>query len=151
MGNLIHNKSIINTILLVVILLCHTITSCKLNKTGVTCYVEKSQKDTSSIYTVVESMAQYKNGIKDVMSYILENFTYPNQETLQTKTDVGLIINRQGKIINPKILNKKQDQYSLFDKEMIRVLLSMPNWTPGKQGGEYINQQIYLPIQLEIK
>jgi outer membrane biosynthesis protein TonB len=126
--------------------------SCKTEKSWDQCTVKPSPVDTNTVYLVVDSMAKYKNGFPDLMRYISSNFIYPKQqEYLQTKTTLTFIINRQGKIINLSILKKTEAEYTLFDKEMLRVFLTMPPWNPGKQKGEVINQQIILPIQLEIK
>ncbi len=126
--------------------------SCKTKKSWDQCTVKPSPIDTNTVYLVIDSMAKYKNGFPDLMSYISSNFVYPKQqEYLQTKTTLKFIVNRQGKIINLSILKKPETEYTLFDKEMLRVFSTMPPWNPGKQKGEVVNQQLIFPIQLELK
>ena len=126
--------------------------SCKTEKSWDQCTVKPSPIDTNIIYLVVDSMAKYKNGFPDLMHYISSNFVYPKQQDyLQTKTTLKFIVNRQGKITNLSVLKKTEAEYTLFDKEMLRVFSTMPLWKPGKKKGEVVNQQLVLPIQLEIK
>ena len=136
------------SLLIIIIIL----TSCKTKEVGITCTEKKTPIDTSEVYYVTETMAKYKNGMIDIMHFVQANFIYPkSQETLQTKAAVKFVINRQGYVSDAVINNKTNDKYTLFDKEMLRVINSMPQWTPAKQEGIIVKQIVILPIQLEIK
>jgi TonB family protein len=138
----------ISALLLIIIIS----TSCKTKEATVACTVKYTPIDTNDVFMVTEVMAKYKDGTFDILNYIQSNFVYPKaQEYLQTKAIVKFIVNRQGMVSDAIIANKSQEQYTLFDKEAIRVLTTMPAWATAKQEGVIVKQQIILPIQLEIK
>jgi len=140
-------KTLLSIFIILIIL-----ASCKTKAVGITCTEKKTPIDTSEVYYVTEIMAKYKDGMFDIMRFVQANFIYPkSQETLQTKATVKFVVNRQGYVRDAIINNKAKDQYTLFDKEMLRVINTMPQWTPAKQEGVIVKQQIILPIQLEIK
>ena len=39
----------------------------------------------------------------------------------------------------------------MLDAEALRVVNSMPNWTPGKQGGKNVSVRYTLPIQFKLQ
>ena len=41
--------------------------------------------------------------------------------------------------------------HELLDKEAIRVVKAMPNWTPGKQSGQTVRSYFTLPISFKLE
>lgn len=86
-------------------------------------------------YKVLELRAMPKNGIQDFYNYIGKNFT-KTPEAIQNKITgkliISFIIDKEGKIVEPKIL--KSLGYGL-DEEAIRVINGYENWIPGQQRG----------------
>lgn len=87
-----------------------------------------------------------KKGIQDFYRYIGKNFT-KTQEAIQNKISgrliVSFIIDKDGKIVEPKIL--KPLGFGL-EEEAIRVITSYENWIPGEQRGENVRVLYSIPI-----
>lgn len=97
-------------------------------------------------------MPEYKDGIDSLMSYLRRNLVYPNWERenkIEGKVFVNFIVDKNGKINNPRILRSVEGSKN-FDKEVMRVVSNMPNWIPGKQDGKYVDVKFNLPISFEL-
>ena len=87
-----------------------------------------------------------KRGIQDFYRYIGKNYTKTREATLnhiQGKIFVTFIIDKEGKIVEPKII--KSLGYGL-DEEAIRVITSYENWIPGQQRGVNVRVLYSIPI-----
>lgn len=126
--------------------------SCKTRQAGLSHTEKATPIDTNTVYYTADIDATYKNGMIDVMRYIQRHFIYPkNQDTIQTDFLLTFVINTQGSVTDALINdNRQKDQYSVFDKEMLRVVTGMPKWKPAKQAGVVVKQYFILPIQLKL-
>lgn len=98
------------------------------------------------IFTVVEQNPQFPGGIRELGSYLGRNIKYPapaQRANVQGKVFVQFVVGEDGDIRSPKIL--KGLGFGC-DEEALRVVLGMPNWTPGKQNGKAVAVQYNLPI-----
>ena len=59
---------------------------------------------------------------------------------------VTFVINKSGEIRSPEILKSVED-YPEFDKEAVRLVLSMPSWKPGLINDEPVNVRYNLPVR----
>jgi TonB family protein len=103
-------------------------------------------------YQLVDIMPEFKGGIDSLMSFVRQNLKYPEWEKenkIEGKVFVSFIVDKNGKIKDPKILRSVQGSKN-FDKEVIRVITSMPDWTPGQQDGKYVDVQFNLPINFKL-
>ena len=103
-------------------------------------------------YQLVDIMPEFKGGIDSLMSFVRQNLKYPEWEKenkIEGKVFVTFIVDKNGKIKEPKILRSVKGSRN-FDKEVIRVISSMPNWTPGKQDGKNVDVQFNLPINFKL-
>ncbi len=83
------------------------------------------------IHVSVEVMPEFIGGTAALMKYLSSNIKYPtiSQETgSQGKVIVQFVVDKDGTISNPEVV-RGVDPY--LDKEAIRVISSMPKWTPG--------------------
>ena len=102
-------------------------------------------------YDVVEVMPQYPGGQIAMMKYIMENMKYPKQamkEGIQGRVTVSFIVEKDGRVSNVRLLHSVQ---SALDKEAIRVVKSMPKWTPGKHNGKPVRVRFNLPVMFKLK
>jgi len=58
------------------------------------------------------------------------------------------VVDKDGSIKNAKILRAVDP---LLDAEALRVVKSMPKWTPGKEKGKAVAVQFTLPIKFALK
>jgi len=99
---------------------------------------------------VADEMPKYPGGEIELVKYIAKNFKYPstNDNLSKTKIYAEFTIDKNGAVKNAKILKGISPE---LDKEALRVINSMPKWTPGKQAGKPIDVKMHYPIQLEFK
>jgi TonB family protein len=100
---------------------------------------------------IIDEMPEFKGGMKGLMKFISGNIKYPDQakkEKEQGNVEVNFVIKSNGKVENVSVANAGNIS---LDTEAIRVISSMPDWNPGKQGGESVDVSFTIPIQFSIK
>jgi TonB family protein len=110
--------------------------------------IEKS--DNNRIYAVVEKMPEYPGGMQKLFAYLVSNINYPDEARkngVQGEVIVRFIVNQLGEIAGTQVLKGVNPE---IDNEVIRVINSMPAWTPGEQKGKKIDVYYTLPIQLAL-
>lgn len=103
------------------------------------------------VFEVVEHMPEFPGGMPGMMQYIAKNLKYPvDAQTagVQGKIVVEMIINKEGKITEPKVANPV---HPLLDAEAIRVIRTMPKWKPGTQKGKPVNVKYSVPIMFRLQ
>jgi len=107
-------------------------------------------KKNNMVYDVVEVMPQYPGGQIAMLKYIMENIKYPKQimeEGIQGRVTVRFIVEKDGRVSNVRLLRSVQPS---LDKEAIRVVKSMPKWTPGKHNGKPVRVRFNLPVMFKL-
>lgn len=107
-------------------------------------------KKNDMLFSVVEVMPQYPGGQIAMMKYIMENMKYPEQamkEGIQGRVTVRFIVEKDGSISDVRPIHSV---HTLLDKEAVRVVKSMPKWTPGKQNGKPVRVQLIVPIMFKL-
>ena len=67
---------------------------------------------------------------------------------IQGRVIVGVVVDKNGSVTNLTIL-KSIDPY--LDKEAIRVISSMPKWTPGVQNGKKVRVKFTVPVSFRLQ
>lgn len=107
-------------------------------------------KKNNMVFDVVEVMPQFPGGQIAMMKYIMENMKYPKQamkEGIQGRVAVRFIVEKDGSISDVKPI---LSVHPLLNKEAVRVVKSMPKWTPGKQNGKPVRVRFNLPIMFKL-
>lgn len=107
-------------------------------------------KKNNMVYDVVEVMPQFPGGQIAMLKYIMENIKYPKQimeEGIQGRVTVSFIVEKDGRVSNVRLLRSVQPS---LDKEAIRVVKSMPKWTPGKHNGKPVRVRFNLPVMFKL-
>lgn len=97
-------------------------------------------------YTIVEKKPEPKKGIADFFQYVGNNFKTPDVKGLKGKIYIKFIIDKEGKVIEPKII---QGIGYGADEEAIRVLSSYKNFVPGEIRGIKVKYNYSLPISIQ--
>ena len=100
---------------------------------------------------VIEEMPEFVGGMKELMKFIADNIKYPDQaltDKAQGNIEVNFIINQNGVVEKAKVA---KDVHPALDAEAIRVISSMPDWNPGKQGGKSVDVSLTIPIRFSLK
>lgn len=115
---------------------------------------EKEVEKTSTgepVFTVVEDMPKFPGGDQALLTYIAENVKYPietQKAGVQGRVIVACIITKEGKIDDVKVVRGVSAE---LDKEAVRVIGSMPTWTPGKQRGKTVNVKYTIPVTFRLQ
>ena len=110
-----------------------------------------NKPNAEGVYNEVEIMPEFQGGYSALQEYLVKNIQYPEQakkEGITGKVFVQFIINETGKVTNPKVLKSVNP---LLDAEAVRVVGTMPDWTPGKNKGKAVKVAFTLPIMFALK
>ena len=114
--------------------------------------VEEEEPEEQTIFEVVEQMPEFPNGgMAGLMQYLSKNIKYPTiaqENGTQGRVTVQFVVNRDGTISNPEVV-RGVDPY--LDKEAIRVISSMPKWTPGVQNGKKVRVKYTVPVSFRLQ
>ena len=102
------------------------------------------------IFLVVETMPKFPGGEKAMYTYIAKNVKYPakaKQEGTQGRVFVTFVVEKDGSISEVALLRGVSEE---LDQEALRVIKSMPKWTPGEQSGKPVRVQYRMPIKFAL-
>jgi len=108
-------------------------------------------EDNNQIFSFVEENAQFPGGENALFKYLLTNITYPKEASdsgISGKVYVRFVVETNGTITGIEVL---RGVHPLLDKEALRVVKSMPNWSPAKQNGKAVRVYYTLPINFNLK
>jgi TonB family protein len=103
------------------------------------------------IYTIVEQQAEFPGGIQAMMKYIQSNIKYPAKMRdlgVGGKVFLKFVVDLDGSISEVSVL--KGTGSKLLDDEAVRVVLSMPLWSPARLSGRPVKCYYNLPISYAI-
>ena len=107
-------------------------------------------KKNDMVFDVVEVMPQVPGGQIAMLQYLMKNIKYPEQavkEGIQGRVTVRFIVEKDGSISDVKPV---LSVHPLLNKEAVRVVKSMPKWTPGKQNGKPVRVRFNLPVMFKL-
>ena len=105
----------------------------------------------TKIFTVVEQMPMFPGGDGALMGYLRDNIHYPTvaaENGVQGRVVVGFVVERDGSITDVNILRGVDPS---LDREAMRVVKSMPKWTPGKQNGSAVRVKYQFPVTFRLQ
>jgi TonB family protein len=105
-----------------------------------------NEKSATEPYTIVEQMPEYPGGEDAYMRFLQKNIKYPNhaiENEIQGTVYANFVICEDGSICQLKITKSPDSSLSRATEE---ILAKMPNWKPGKQGGESVRVYFDAPI-----
>ena len=105
---------------------------------------------TGKVYYIVEQMPEFPGGLTVLMNYLRANIHYPaaaQSAGIEGRVLVSFIVEPDGSVSNAKLVRSVDAN---LDQEALRVVSEMPNWTPGKQGGNAVRVRYSLPIAFKL-
>ena len=107
---------------------------------------DQNAKDGKTVYTVVEHMPEFPGGQDAVMKYLARSIKYPKEaeaKGIEGTVICRFIVNKDG-TVSDAIIVRGVDP--ILDKEVLRVVQSMPKWKAGIQKGKTVNVYYTVPI-----
>ena len=109
------------------------------------------QKKDNTIYHVVEQEPRFPGGEAALMKYIQSHLNYPKnaaKNNIEGRVVVQMVIDSSGKVGKVKVVHSVHKD---LDKEAIRVVKSLPKFTPGRKNGNAVNVWYTLPVPFKLK
>lgn len=107
--------------------------------------------DDNKIFQTVEQNPQFPGGEAALLKWVADHLRYPSiaqENGIQGKVTVQFVVTKTGAVGQVKILRGKDPE---LDKEAIRVVKSLPKFTPGKMNGHPVNVYYTLPITFRLQ
>ncbi|HPQ08079.1 MAG TPA: energy transducer TonB [Bacteroidia bacterium] len=100
-------------------------------------------------YIIVDKMPEFNGGIDSLTKYLVSNIKYPEwekQNNIKGTVFVSFVVDKDGNVVNPEIIRSVKGSKN-FDKEVLRVVSTMPKWIPGELKGNKVNVKMTLPVR----
>ena len=120
-------------------------------------------KSFTDVFKVVEDMPRFPGceeitdaeqrkicSQKKLLEFIYTNIKYPKharEKGIEGTSFVKFIVEKDGSIADAETLRPIGGE---CDDEVLKVVYMMPNWIPGKQGGEAVRTQYLLPVRFKL-
>ncbi|MBP5503661.1 MAG: TonB family protein, partial [Bacteroidales bacterium] len=111
---------------------------------------ENSFTNDNQPYVIVEDMPEFPGGTEALLKYIAENVVYPEQaknDTIQGTVYLKFVVDKTGKVTQTEVI---RGVHPLLDEESIKVVNSLPEWTPGRKSGKNVDVAMQIPIKFQI-
>jgi TonB family protein len=103
--------------------------------------LEESKKN--KVYDFVEEMPSFPGGLKALMEWIQRNQRKPEGDPVG-RCILNFVVEKDGSLSEIKVVRSSGEEK--LDEEAIRLLKTMPRWTPGKLNGEKVRCRYTLRI-----
>ena len=99
----------------------------------------------------LEDKPEFPGGERALLTYLASSVKYPviaAENGIQGTVILSFVISKTGKVEKVQVIRGVD---TLIDREAIRVVSSMPNWKPGKQGTRYVAVSYQVPIKFTLQ
>ena len=108
-------------------------------------------EEENKVFDIVEQQPLFPGGPAALMKYLSENTKYPvvaQENGVQGRVTVQFVVEKDGSISDVHVLRGVDPS---LDKEAVRVVKSMPRWTPGKQNGITVRVNYRVPVLFRLQ
>ncbi len=113
--------------------------------------VEEEEEADAPVFFIVEKMPVFPGGDDELRKYIAQSVKYPaiaQENGIQGRVFISFVVNTRGEVTDVKVARGVDPN---LDKEAIRVVQSMPKWTPGMQRGKAVKVSYTVPINFVLQ
>ncbi|MBR5684733.1 MAG: energy transducer TonB [Muribaculaceae bacterium] len=106
--------------------------------------------DPDRVFKSVEQMPQFPGGEVALMRYLSTHINYPPEaakNNIQGRVILQFVVEKDGSIGEVKVVRSVDEA---LDKEAIRVIKALPNFTPGRQDGKPVRVWYTLPVTFKL-
>ena len=116
-------------------------------------FVDEEEFDDEEVFYIVEDMPTFNGGEPAVefRKYIAQNLRYPDiaaENGISGRVIVQFAVSNVGKVVDAKVVAGVDPA---LDKEAMRVVMTSPSWTPGKQRGKAVKVLFTFPINFVLQ
>lgn len=109
------------------------------------------EEEDNVVFQVVEKMPSFPGGDAALFKFLSDNVKYPviaQENGVQGRVICQFVVNRDGSIVDVEVVRSVDPS---LDKEAIRVIKSMPKWSPGQQRGKPVRVKYTLPVNFRLQ
>ena len=113
--------------------------------------IPKMLDSEEQIFFIVEDMPEFPGGEMELRKFIANNIEYPaaaQENGVQGRVYVTFVVDKNGEVANARIARGVDPS---LDQEALRVVNSLPRWTPGKQRSQAVNVSYTVPIHFALQ
>ena len=108
-------------------------------------------EEENKVFDIVEQQPLFPGGPAALMKYLSEHTKYPvvaQENGVQGRVTVQFVVEKDGSISDVHVLRGVDPS---LDREAVRVVKSMPRWTPGKQNGITVRVNYRVPVLFRLQ
>ncbi|MEZ5072941.1 MAG: energy transducer TonB [Bacteroidales bacterium] len=114
---------------------------------------DEEEIEEEEVFFIVEDMPTFNGGepALEFRKYIATNLRYPEiaaENGISGRVIVQFAVNKTGQVVDAVVMRSVDPA---LDKEAIRVVMSSPKWTPGKQRGKAVKVLFTFPINFVLQ
>ena len=106
------------------------------------------EKIDGKIYHAAEQMPKFPGGETALMKHISDNINYAGESNIQGRVVVQFVVYKTGRIGHIKTIRSLDPVY---DKMVVNIIKSLPQFIPGKINGQPVNVWYTLPLTFKIQ
>ena len=113
--------------------------------------IEKPKEVKEEVFRSVEQMPQFPGGEAALMKYLSSHINYPPmaaENNVQGKVILQFVVEKDGKVGEVKVARSVDKD---LDREAIRVVKTLPKFTPGRQNGQPVRVWYTLPVTFKLQ
>ena len=103
------------------------------------------------IYEHVDQMPIFPGGQEALFNFLNKNIKYPpiaERKGIQGRVLVTFVITKEGIVTNVNIAKSVDPS---LNKEALRVIRMLPDWTPGRKDGKVVNVKFTVPVSFNLR
>ncbi|MBS6223781.1 M56 family metallopeptidase [Parabacteroides johnsonii] len=112
--------------------------------------IEAVKRARNQIFTVVEVMPEFPGGQGALLKFLATNVRYPESAVkngIEGRVSCSFVAGKDGAISEAEVIRGVSPE---LNEEALRVINSMPVWSPGKQRGEAVNVKYTVPVTFRL-
>ena len=105
----------------------------------------------AKVFTYVEQMPVFPGGDLELRKFLAQSVKYPPlalENGVQGRVFVSFVVDKEGNVTDVRVARPLDPS---LDKEAVRVVQSMPKWSPGLQRGRAVKVAFTVPINFVIQ
>lgn len=108
------------------------------------------QEDTT-VYDVVQQMPEFPGGVQEMFKFVYTGLSVPTdpvEEGWLYRAVVSFVIEKDGTISNVEVVRPRNTG---LEKELVRIVKTMPDWEPGKENNMPVRVKYSLPLHVHLR
>ncbi len=112
--------------------------------------IEAARRARNQVFTVVEVMPEFPGGQGALLKFLATNVRYPESAVkngIEGRVSCSFVVGKDGAISEAEVIRGVSPE---LNEEALRVINSMPVWSPGKQRGKAVNVKYTVPVTFRL-